>query len=447
MICCIYPREGFSISSKKTVKNVPCVFCGCLCDDIALEVENNRIVKNINGCSLSKSKFLNHLEDRLLGPAVRINGILVEVSLEKAVAHAAEALTSARRPLIYGLSSTENDTHQEAYYLAELLGGVVDNTSSVCHGTSMIGSQESGDPLGSLAEVRHRADLVVYWGSNPQFAHPRHISRYIRQPGEYMQNPKKDRKIWVFDVRSTATSRIADEFFQIEPGTDLEVISVIRALVRGHEMDIDRVGGLAIEDLAKISEAMKSVRYGVFFYGLGLTQSKGQHRNVDAAIRLIQDLNSFTKWVMIPMRGHFNVAGANETSTWQTGYPFAVDYSRGYPRYQPGEYSAVDLIRRRETDVLLNVAADPVAHFPRDALEHLKRIPIINLDPKRNVTSLIAEVNIPTAIAGIECDGAAVRMDGLPLYLRKIVEPPEGIIPDRDVLKLIIARLRMVTKR
>ena len=39
--------------------------------------------------------------------------------------------------------------------------------------------------------------------------------------------------------------------------------------------------------------------------------------------------NSFTKWNMMPMRGHYNVAGANKTSTWQTGYPYAVDYARG----------------------------------------------------------------------------------------------------------------------
>ena len=43
----------------------------------------------------------------------------------------------------------------------------------------------------------------------------------------------------------------------------------------------------------------------------------------------------------------------------------------------------------------------------------------------------------PTAIAGIECDGAATRMDGLPLYLKKVIDPPESQIPDREVLKMI----------
>jgi formylmethanofuran dehydrogenase subunit B len=73
-------------------------------------------------------------------------------------------------------------------------------------------------------------------------------------------------------------------------------------------------------------------------------------------------------------------------------------------------------------------------------------ISIINLDPKQNMTSLIAEVNVPTAIAGIECDGAAVRMDGLPLYLKKVVDPPENVLPDRDILRMIYDGLRRAKK-
>ncbi|MGY5874025.1 MAG: formylmethanofuran dehydrogenase subunit B, partial [Candidatus Thorarchaeota archaeon] len=126
------------------------------------------------------------------------------------------------------------------------------------------------------------------------------------------------------------------------------------------------------------------------------------------------------------------------TCTWVTGYPYAVDFARGYPRFQPGEYTAVDMLARGEADALLNIAADPVAHFPRGAVSHLMSIPVINIDPKFNMTSQVADVNIPAAIAGIECDGAATRMDGLPLYLRKVIEPPPGVIPDRDILKMII---------
>ncbi len=429
--------------TRKTIENVPCTFCGCLCDDLIIEIEDGQIVKNTNGCAISKEKLLGCNENRLLQPL--INGS--PVSLDDAIQHVAEIIASSRRLLIYGLSSTENDAHREAYKIAELVRGVVDNTSSVCHGPTILGVQSSGEPNAMLAEVRNRSDLIIYWGSNPAAAHPRHIPRYIKKEGEYIKDPKEDREIWLVDIRRTTTARMVNKFIQINPASDLEVLLTLRALVRGHVLDVDEVGGLKIDQLKEMAEHMKSAKYGTLFFGLGLTQSRGSHRNIDAAIRLIQDLSAHTKWTMMPMRGHYNVAGANKTSTWMTGYPYAVDYARGYPRYQPGEYTAVDILANGEADALLNIASDPVAHFPIDAVEHIKKIPVINIDPKINMTSKLAEVNIPSAIAGIECDGAATRMDGLPIYLKKVIDPPEGILPDREILRMIYNSLMKVLKK
>lgn len=424
--------------AKTLLENVVCPFCGCLCDDLVLEVSGNRIVSNENGCAISKTKFLQHMDERLLTPSVRRNGRLLDVELHDAIDESVRILASSRRPLIYGLSSTENDAHREAYHISEVVGGVVDNTSSFCHGPTVIGSQESGEPHGSLAEVRNRADIIIYWGSNPQFAHPRHIGRFVKPQPLYVDS----RAVWVVDIRKSVSAGVADRFIRIQPGSDLEVIATMRALLRGHSLDVTEVGGLPVSEIEILVEQMKRAKYGALFFGLGLVQSRGKHRNVDAAIRLIQDLNTHTRWTMLPMRGHYNVTGANKTSTWQTGYPFAVDYSRGYPRYQPGEYTAIDLVRRNEIDAILNIAADPAAHFPGTLLKKLSQIPIINLDPKKNMTSLIASVNIPTAMSGIEADGAAARMDGLPLYLKKCLEPPDGVLPDRDILKMILNELR-----
>ena len=49
----------------KVVPNATCTFCGCVCDDMELTVENNRITKAKNACVLGKAWFLNHhIEDR-----------------------------------------------------------------------------------------------------------------------------------------------------------------------------------------------------------------------------------------------------------------------------------------------------------------------------------------------------------------------------------------------
>lgn len=471
-----------------TVKAVACPVCGCLCDDIELTIEDGRIVKVKNGCAMCETKFLNYCKHRILKPLVRKNGELVKTSFRKALEKAAKILAGADYPLLYGWSSTSCEAMRVGLELAEEVGGVIDNTSTICHGPSALSVQEVGLPSCTLGQVRHRADLIIYWGSNPWSSHPRHIERYtslsegrfeesewkeylskvkssnvkkkvetvlrrvsqrdetsasvspIREP--HVALSKAGRKLVVVDVRKTRTAEIADYFLQVQPNHDYELFEAFRALIRDEELDVEEVAGVPVERLEEIAEAMINCSFGTIFFGLGLTMSSGKMRNVEAAIALTRDLNRFTKFMIMPMRGHFNVTGADTVFTWQTGYPYAVDFSLGYPRYNPGETTAVDVLLRKESDAALIVASDPVANFPKKAVEHLVEKPLIVIDPHMNATSHVADIVFPSAFVGIEAAGTAYRMDHVPLPLKKIVSPPKGIMSDEEILKKILGRIR-----
>jgi formylmethanofuran dehydrogenase subunit B len=187
---------------------------------------------------------------------------------------------------------------------------------------------------------------------------------------------------------------------------------------------------------------MKNSKFGVLFFGMGLTHSRGKPYNVANAISLVRDLNAHTKFAVIPMRGHYNVLGFNQVCTWSTGFAFAVDFARGQPWYNPGETSTVDVLNRGECDSALIVASDPAAHFPRKSVEHLARIPLIQIDPYASLTTELADVVLPAAIAGIEVEGTAYRMDGVPLRLRKLIEPVH--LSDEEILSRILSKVREI---
>jgi formylmethanofuran dehydrogenase subunit B len=418
--------------------DIVCPFCGCLCDDIEVTIKDGHIEEAKNACTISKSKFLNHHLNRIEAPT--ING--KKNTLENSVKHAVEILSKARRPLIYGLSSTECLAIGKAVEIAEYIGSVLDNTSSVCHGPTILALQQVGESKTTLGEVKNRADLVVFWGSNPSEAHLRHIVRYSVTPkGRYVDG-KKERKIVVVDVRETRTARMADKFIKINHNKDFELLQTLRALVRGENITASGVSGVPMNDIIELAEEMKNARFGVVFFGLGLTQSDGRHMNIDAAIGLVSELNRKTKFVLTPMRGHYNVAGANTVTTWQTGYPYAVDFSLGYPRYNPGEFTAIDMLATGEADAALIIASDPGSTFPKEAASHLAQIPVITLDQKTTPTTMLSEIVIPVATAGIEAEGTAYRMDGVPLKLSKLLEPSEGIVSDLEVLDMILSGLK-----
>ncbi|MEM0049912.1 MAG: formylmethanofuran dehydrogenase subunit B [Candidatus Bathyarchaeia archaeon] len=473
----------------QVVSGVLCPFCGCCCDDLEVIVENNTIVDVRNACALGASKFMEYATHRNTKPLIRKNGELVETTLDEAIKQCAKILAETSYPLLYGWSNTSCEAIKVGLELAEEVGGVIDNTSTVCHGPSILAIQEVGIPGCTLGQIRHRADLIIYWGSNPWSAHPRHLERYTalsegrfqhaawkrylsrlilesarkrryRAAGRVLKGgaaalppteeerlmlpPPEERKLVIIDVQKTRSADLADIFIKVEPGGDYDVLQALRALIRDEELDVDRVAGVPIEELEELADLMVNCRFGIIFFGLGLTMSIGKSRNVEAAIKLTRDLNMYTKFLIMPMRGHFNVTGANVVFTWQTGYPYAVDFSHGYPRYNPGETSAIDILSRGDADAALIVASDPVSSFPRKAVENLVKIPLVVIDPCMTPTALMADVVIPSAFVGIEAEGTAYRMDHVPLPLKKIVEPPKGVLSDAEILQRILHEVREI---
>lgn len=290
----------------------------------------------------------------------------------------------------------------------------------------------------TLGEVKNRADFIVYWGGNPAECHPRHFTKYtIMQKGKFIPNGRKDRTMVLVDIRETPSAKAADIFLQVRPSKDFEVITALRALVKEQPVDPRLVEetGLTMEQMRDLVDRMKKARFGVFFFGMGLSMTRGKHMNSAALLTLAAELNAFTKFVAMPMRGHGNVTGGDVIMRWTTGYPFGVNLARGYPRFNPGEFSTIDVLIRGDCDAVLVLGADPGATMPQPAIDHLARIPTIVLDPKVTHTSEIARVHFTTAATGISAPGTAYRMDEIPLPLKPVLNSPYPT--DEEVIRRI----------
>ncbi|NTV27885.1 MAG: formylmethanofuran dehydrogenase subunit B [Methanothrix sp.] len=424
------------MSEAIMIKDAVCSFCGCLCDDINVEVEDGKVKRVRHACRLGSSKIMGH--DRMQSPMIRKDGVLVASSFQEAYDRAAQILLQASKPLMYGWASTSCEAAKKGILLAEEVGAVLDSTATVCHGPSVIGIEEKGLPGATLGQVKNRADTIVFWGCNPAEAHPRHSLRYSSNScGRFTPQGREGRKIIVVDVRETRTAKNADKFVRIDPGCDYEVISALRMLVAG-KGDIlpEEVGGVLKADLAELAAMLKAARFGAVFFGLGITHSRGRYKNIDNALSLVAELNQHSKFVIMPMRGHYKVGGIGQTLAWSSGYPMSVDFTRGKPYFNPGETAACDLLARKDVDAALIIAADAASSFPRATAGALANIPVIQIDPYENPTTLLSDVVIPCAIAGVEAEGTAYRMDGLALRLRKMVD--SSLPSDEDILKGIL---------
>jgi formylmethanofuran dehydrogenase subunit B len=418
------------------VENVACTVCGCVCDDLRLTVQRGRITRAEGACALSEPWLL--AQNSAHPPAALIEGR--PAPLEGALARAAELLRAARSPLIYGLSRSSTEGQRAAIALADALGATIDTTASLCHAPSVVALQEAGESTCTLGEVKNRADLVVFWGSNPVESHPRHWERYSVLPaGEFVPRGRADRFVVVADVKRTASAEAADLFLPVEPGRDFEALWTLRGLVRGVRPEPSAPTGAPAALLEDLARRMKACRFGIVFFGLGLSLTGLGHRSVEALLRLVTDLNDFTRFYARRMRVQGDVAGADTVLAWQTGYPFSVNLARGYPRYNPGEFSANDLLGRGEADACLLVGSEGVAQFSPEALAHLRRIPTVVLDHPTVEPAVPPTVRFTTAVYGVHRPGTAYRMDEVPVPLRAVL--PTEYPTDAEVLEELRGRV------
>jgi formylmethanofuran dehydrogenase subunit B len=156
---------------------------------------------------------------------------------------------------------------------------------------------------------------------------------------------------------------------------------------------------------------------------------------IEALMLLTSELNARTRFYVRRLRGSGDVTGADNVLAWQTGYPFSVNLSRGYPRYNPGEFSANDLLERGEPDACVLVGSFGIRRFTPKAQSHLGRIPTIVLDPPTGNSEIRGTVRFTTSVYGVHLPGTAYRMDEVPIPLKAVL--PAAWPSDADVLEAI----------
>ncbi len=419
------------LESPRIISDVACTMCGCVCDDLHVTVDGQRVAGFSPPCALAESWLLG--QTRADGVPARVNGQIAPS--EMAIERAAEILRQSISPLVYGLSRSSTPGQRAAVRLADRIGAYVDTTASTCHAPSILALQVVGESTATLGEIRDRSDLVIYWGSNPLESHPRHMERIVEAPGMLTPAGRADRHVVVVDVERTATAEVADTFVQVQPGGDFDLIWALRAMLRGIPIDSQAVAGVDRDDIQRLADTLSCCRHGAVFFGLGLTRRNVPHATVEALLRLVTDLNGHTRFVARRMRIPGDVAGADTVLCWQTGFPFSVSLSRGYPRYNPGEYTANSLLERGEVDAALLVGSEGVAKLTDAARQHLNCIPTIVLDYPEVASTLRPAVHFTTAVYGIHRSGTAYRMDEVPIPLRAVLESP--LPADHEILKCI----------
>jgi formylmethanofuran dehydrogenase subunit B len=405
--------------STGLVEHATCLGCGCACDDIDVVIDGGLIAEARHACPLGAAWF----GDGRLPSRCLVRG--GDASLEAASDEVVELLAGAGAPLVYLAPELSCEAQREGIALADALHAALDSVTSASAGSSVLAAQERGRATATLGEIRNRADVLLFWGVDPAARYPRYWSRYAPEPvALFLPEGRRSRVVIAVDVGPARGPTDADRRVAVSPEVEVATLIALRAVLS----TTARVGSARPESAPwrsarELAPALLDARYAAIVYDAEASAGDDPDR-ADALIALAQALNGPTRCALSALRAGGNRSGADAVTTSQTGYPMAIDFARGHPRYRPYDGTAGARLPIGGADALLVIGAASL--IPEGLVASLARLPHALIGPRASESALATGgvAVIDSGMAGIHEGGTALRMDDVSLPLRPSLAGP-----------------------
>jgi formylmethanofuran dehydrogenase subunit B len=385
------------------IENVVCAACGCICEEVTVCIENGAISAAEGACAVCAQQLVGQTAGGADSPQI---------------AAAVEILARSRAPLIFGLAESTIEAQRAAVALTEALDGTIDLAVSNFHRDSLRVMQAVGGSTCTLGEIRQRADVVVFWGVDPTSTHPAFWERFIQPRGQFLAGSRH-----VTSIGSSVPKHPVDDFVQVARADNLTVLAALRGAIASVDWPKQ---GLLSQQIGQLAERLQKAAYSVIFTGPDV----GGFAEIESLYRLVRQLNNRSRCAVIPVGG----VQCENVLTWQTGYPWGVNFSQGYPRYDPERYSANCLLERGEVDTVVLIGDKGISELSRVATAGMADLPVVYLGFPGCHVPFTPTLEIVTARPGVHCGGSVFRMDGVPIKLRPVFESPlpttESVLAD-----------------
>jgi formylmethanofuran dehydrogenase subunit B len=403
---------------------VTCLGCGCACDDLQVQVRDGGIESIAPPCPLAQRWFgSGRVPDQVLvaGRAARV---------DEAIATAVDLLAaSAGRVLVLLAPDLTAEAQRLAVGVADALHAVVDSATSSTAAQGILVAQRRGRAAATLGEIRNRADVLLFWGVDPSERYPRYLERYALEPvGTHVPDGRRGRTVISVNIGNDRAPAGADLEVTIAPDEEIAALSVLRATVLGNPV-ADLPEGLRAA--AAIAGRLLQARYAAVIHDGEPGRGTGDPARPEGLIALAQALNASTRAAISTLRAGGNRSGAESVLTWQTGFPMAVDFANGFPRYEPGR-RGIDRLADGALDAVL--IAGSAAALNERARAALGGLPVVAIGPRASELRPEPRVVVDTGVAGIHESGTGYRMDDVPLPLTPPLSGARGAAPTLNAL-------------
>ena len=430
------------------MKRFTCSGCSLLCDDIIVQSDGIFISEVIGACLKGKERFDQvSAKNRIASPLIRKNGELIEVSWDEAMNSAVEIIKKSNNPLLYGFSNVTCESQEVGIKLAREINGFIDSNASICQGKFLSKAKSLGINFTTITEIINKGDLIILWGANPAETIPRLLNKLLFSRGKFRMTGREIKTLAIIDPVKTASfgvMGVRDLALMVEPNKDIELIRMLKEeCCSADSIPSEGVAGIDKSDLKRLLLHLTGAENGVIILGQGVIQPHSDYDLVEELLDLLQLINERQEKGRISLMllgGHFNMAGFDHVALSTYGASGHLEFNDN--QLIKNEEGLVSKIERDNFDCSIIVGTDPISHLPHSLSSKMAKKPLILIDNHITASSHVAEVVLPTAITGIESGGLVYRLDQIPIELNKIINPPNNLPSDEELLNQLLDLLK-----
>ena len=407
-----------------TAHTATCLGCGCTCTDIAVTAVGDRFVQVETDCVLGR----NWIGDGRAPARVLSDG--AEVSLDEALDAAASIVAAApRRLLVYVADDVSGPAQSAAVALADHLCAAVDGPASDTVSAGLLAAQRRGRAAATLGELKHRADVVLFWGVDPTERYPRFMERFVSGRPAFAAK----RTTIAIDVGDALGPADCDERLAVSLEHEVDALTAARAVVRGRDAS---TLGARFSDITELaSRLLADAKYVGIVFDAEPGPIPRDPDLPEALIAFTQALNARLRAALFGLRAGGNRNGFESLLTWQTGYPFSVSFASRAPRYEADETTAERLARDRYEAVLV---VGSTRDLPSLVIDEVRKRPTVIIGPHASDAAVAPRVAIDTGVPGIHDGGLVLRMDDVPFATQSLLPHPHQM---EDLLHQLTSRI------
>jgi formylmethanofuran dehydrogenase subunit B len=400
------------ISDSINYKNIVCPFCSIHCDDIEIDINDNKIHVKSDISPSCKEKFERNNSRYINQISPTVNGRTTNFS--EALKKAKKFVKESNESIILNASGDVN-VAREMLTASSKINGIYDHVNSNTFLKNLSIYQRKGFMCTSLSEIKNKSDVVVLFSNSILKKYPRLTTRILAPVNSFSTSQKK-KQIYIIGNKKNNVKdlSIKDNRITYIDFNNKDIPTLLDSLSK--KVNETQLSNRLFNNLVKSIDSSK------YLSMIWATSEFMKLNACDKIINHISDyvlsINETSRAACLTLAGNEGDVSSIQTSGWLTGFPSRIKFTGSYFEYDRDLYNTESLIESNNIDLAIYINA-----FSNKELSLNKKNKNIVIGHPSTKFNIQPHVFLPCGIPGIDYKGLIFRTDNvvsLPLSSIKI---------------------------